>query len=113
MNPLSNPQLAMYMTAKELYRSPMIERQYYDSKKAMVEDKLEESKQPIQKKIGGPKEESLYDSIKRSGVQQPVTIAHDTTGKMGPFIDNGHHRVIAAHNINPNMLIPVRHVTWR
>lgn len=47
---------------------------------------------------------SLLDSVRESGVQQPVRI--------GPTqVTGGHHRIAAAHKINPDMLIPVLHET--
>jgi hypothetical protein len=47
-------------------------------------------------------ETSLVDSIRESGVQMPV--------RVGPTqVTGGHHRIAAAHSINPDMLIPVLH----
>jgi len=47
---------------------------------------------------------SLVDSIRESGVQMPV--------RVGPTqVTGGHHRIAAAHSINPDMLIPVLHET--
>ena len=47
-------------------------------------------------------ETSLTDSIRTSGVQMPV--------RVGPTqVTGGHHRIAAAHSINPDMLIPVLH----
>ena len=45
---------------------------------------------------------SLLDSIRKSGVQSPV--------RLGPTeVTGGHHRIAAANQINPDMLIPVLH----
>jgi len=47
-------------------------------------------------------ETSLVDSIRESGVEMPV--------RVGPTqVTGGHHRIAAAHSINPDMLIPVLH----
>jgi len=47
-------------------------------------------------------ETSLVDSIRESGVQMPVRVGPST-------VTGGHHRIAAAHSINPDMLIPVLH----
>ena len=53
----------------------------------------------------------LYESIKEHGVQSPVRVHDryvDTEGI--PTIINGHHRIAAANDINPNMEIPIQYV---
>ena len=59
---------------------------------------------------------SLYDSIKAKGVQKPVELERRTSkSKTKPIeysLGEGHHRVAAAADINPNMLIPVIHDDW-
>ena len=50
-------------------------------------------------------QEGLHESIAKSGVQTPVGIQHDNNGNMS--ISDGHHRIAAANNINPNMEIPI------
>ena len=53
---------------------------------------------------------SLYDSIKREGVKKPVElIPNPSYKKSGVHLAEGHHRVAAAADINPDMLIPVQH----
>jgi hypothetical protein len=56
---------------------------------------------------------TLYDSIKAKGVQKPVElIRHPESNKYWPkgySLMEGHHRVAAAADIDPNMLIPVEH----
>ena len=94
--PLSHRQLAMYMTAKELHDLPMMDVPEYGSKKQLVKEKLWDSLAT-----------GLHSSIKRKGVQEPVTVLNDDDGQ---YLYDGHHRVVSAHNINPNMLIPVEHI---
>ena len=48
-------------------------------------------------------EESLYESIAREGVTEPVTLQDPDT------LWQGHHRVAAAYSIDPDMEIPVEH----
>ena len=52
--------------------------------------------------------ESLYDSVGRQGIKQPVAIRH-WADRPGPQLANGHHRVAAAYDQNPDMLVPVVH----
>ena len=54
--------------------------------------------------------ESLYDSIKRKGVTTPVSIRL-SPGDNGyeEQINDGGHRVASAHDINPEMYIPVEY----
>ena len=48
---------------------------------------------------------SLHDSIKKHGVKTPVELwMLDDNSTM---VENGHHRIAAANDINPNMYIPV------
>ena len=59
---------------------------------------------------------TLYDSIKSKGVQKPVELNRNNKdtrfSKKGYSLSEGHHRVAAAADINPNMLIPVEHSEW-
>ena len=56
-----------------------------------------------------PGEESLYKSIQREGVKEPVEMVRPgVVDRERPGLMDGHHRVIAAHDINPNSEIPVR-----
>jgi hypothetical protein len=40
-------------------------------------------------------------------VSTPVYVSHNA--KFGQTVGDGHHRIAAAHDIDPNMLIPVEH----
>lgn len=56
---------------------------------------------------------SLYESIKAKGVQKPVELNRNNRdsrfSKKGYSLSEGHHRIAAAADIDPNMLIPVTH----
>jgi len=61
---------------------------------------------------------SLKDEIRKNGVQTPVHISHSETtpvwsGETGPVLENGHHRVQAAHEVEKEtgkqVYIPVVH----
>jgi hypothetical protein len=63
-------------------------------------------------------ETSLKDEIRKNGVQTPVHISHHDTepawsGVAGAVLENGHHRVQAAHEIEQEtgkqVYIPVNH----
>lgn len=55
--------------------------------------------------------DDLYGSIAQEGVHTPVVVQH--YGKSKTRLAEGHHRVAAAYNINPNMEVPVEHETRR
>lgn len=60
-------------------------------------------------------DDSLYDSIAKNGVIEPVVLAHKgfvvermpEHHKGKAFIHNGNHRVVAAYHIDPTMSIPI------
>ena len=60
---------------------------------------------------------SLHDSIKREGVRKPVELIRNFDDSRyspaGYQLSEGHHRVAAAADIDPNMLVPVKHDEWR
>lgn len=49
-------------------------------------------------------EGSLEQSIRNEGVKHPVSIAFLPTNE--PVIWNGHHRIVVAHDIDPDMYVP-------
>lgn len=50
-------------------------------------------------------EEPLIKSVAKEGVRTPVNIEeHSPWGKL---IWNGHHRIVAAYDVNPDMEVPV------
>jgi hypothetical protein len=64
---------------------------------------------PTRKRKGN----SLYESIAEKGVQKPVELTRHNKDtkfiKKGYSLSEGHHRVAAAYDIDPKMLIPVEH----
>ena len=50
--------------------------------------------------------ESLMDSIKRQGIVNPVRMRFSERDNTFVLTD-GQHRVVAAHDINPNMYVPL------
>jgi hypothetical protein len=50
---------------------------------------------------------SLIESVRDRGVRHPVQIFHSSS--YGSMIGDGHHRIAAAHAVDPNMEVPVAH----
>lgn len=102
-------QLSMFMPARELYKmnpnpadmmvSSSTSTDPTQRKKDMWAEKLDESK--------SGNREGLHESIAKEGVLEPVKIKHDDGAES--HIADGHHRVAAANDINPDMEVPVEH----
>ena len=125
---LSSQQLAMFMTAKEIKEG--VNASFDRGGRNLDElwsNKLRESKSgairnaryvPTRKRKGN----TLYESIQEHGVREPVELMHrkhpierNHPGEdipPGMHLAEGHHRVAAAYDIDPNMLIPVIHEKW-
>lgn len=107
-------QYKLFMQAKELmnvvagdggFNSSMSDNQHLHKKK------LAESKEGGEKvawKRAQPGEKTLHQSIKEKGVMTPVGVGLRKKGtNVEEFINDGHHRVAAANDINPDMYVPV------
>jgi len=98
---LSHEQLAMFMPAGEI-KSKITYSDDGDVGDKLWSRKLKESKR------GG-----LYRSIKANGVKKPVELQRNFNRSMftpiGHQLNDGHHRIAAAADIDPNMLVPVTH----
>lgn len=69
------------------------------------DEKLTESKQSDKHRAGlSPEHKGLYESIAAEGVREPVTVSTRLDYKL---LSEGHHRVFAANDINPEMMVPV------
>jgi hypothetical protein len=102
-------QLKMFDSAKNLTKLKWGDTRPGETKKDVMVRKLSESK--INEDYSTTSN-SLHDSIRQHGVLDPVTIVHGIRPKTGkPFSDlaEGHHRVASAHDVNPNMIIPLEH----
>lgn len=110
-------QLSMFVPARELMGYTAGHTEGYGNKylflsesPGLIKEKLQESKSGgsslayLPKKQG---QESLYDSIKKEGVRSPIALR---VHKNGVQINDGHHRIVAAHDIDPNMEVPVRYI---
>lgn len=114
-------QLRLFVQAKELMNYPTLEWQSTDTPTTLRLDrnlryhKLKESKTGheynSQAEIGSKNNKekpSLYQSIREKGVQTPVSLTFNRRLQQNT-IDNGHHRIVAANDINPEMEIPVQY----
>ena len=109
-------QLSMFVPARELMDYTSGHTEGFSDKylllsesPGVIREKLQESKSGSSSLAYKPKkrgQESLYDSIKKEGVKTPISLR---VHKNGVQINDGHHRVVAANDINPDMEIPVRY----
>lgn len=104
-------QLAMFLPAKELVSYNPNPWDYSSNPQhAGEEDSLWSEKLDESEALG------YTESVAKAGVRSPVNIYHGpapkvlpTTDLSKPHIANGHHRIISAHEHDPESLVPVRH----
>jgi len=102
-------QLAMFKTPREILATHVGGDATVNDKaqKDMWKRKLKESKSTKHEWTGeevpGP---SRHASIKAEGVQKPVSLS---THYKQPTVQDGHHRLAAPNDIDPDRLIPVQH----
>ena len=111
-------QLDMWKTAKELRSAPLLDveseklwRTGYELKELSHEDV---DKKVMDIKLSESRASGLYDSIKANGVSKPVYLSDRgkfASADLGPgfAVGDGHHRIASAHDIDPNMLVPVEY----
>jgi hypothetical protein len=125
----NHEQLAMFMPAKHLIDLPFYEpdREWVDPKEEEWIDSdgessweeggggQEDDDQFWDRKLDesyGSTRQSLRDDIEESGqVKVPVKLTIEDTN-LGTLqrIRQGHHRIAAANEVNPDMEVPIRHV---
>lgn len=94
-----NPnQLKMFMTAREIM----------DEYEPIGGDYIggETTEELWERKADEAEANGLLDSIKKFGVQVPVSLDHEGKEVMG-----GHHRIAAQHRLNPDQFIPINYET--
>lgn len=91
-------QLPLFMQAKELHSRKM--------NKGDLDPELETHADLMREKAWNAESTGLTDDIREHGVKNPVWV--DWSNRT---LIEGHHRVAAAHQINPNMWLPVRSVS--
>ena len=124
---LQGEQLRMFIPAHELLRMPSRDvfsedYNYYDALKHGTPLSLRDDDEVHYQKLEEAERSGLHSSIRKHGVQAPVHLAYvypnmwDSpfmggipTGKKILFLQDGNHRVSAAHDIDENMEIPVEY----
>jgi hypothetical protein len=108
-------QLDMWKTAKELRNAPLID---VEATKIWRKDEgishEDMDKEVMGQKLDESRASGLYNSIKASGVTHPVYLSDRgrfASADLGPgfAVSDGHHRIASAHDIDPNMLVPVEY----
>ena len=109
-NYLNNAQLQMFMPAKKLYNQvPSIDA---DLEPLAKNDEIADMKRSENQKDendmweNAPGYPKLKESIKKEGIKAPVQLAIGSR-ILKPLLADGNHRVVAAHDIDPNMEVPV------
>lgn len=70
-----------------------------------------------EQKVASAGASGLYKGVAHEGVKEPVGVYHlsgwpeyeGATFRNGEFLRNGHHRVFAANDIDPDSEVPIRH----
>lgn len=109
-------QLEMYKTAKDLYGHRLSDvevehdRLKNDEGIDPEEHDVDVKGWVMDRKLSESKRSGLYSNIKSRGVTEPVSLGQGRWGvyKRG-VVSDGHHRIAAAYDIDPNMLVPVEH----
>jgi hypothetical protein len=111
---LQYQQLSMFMPAKDLIdpeKTRHMDANGYDSVTDLFHTKLSEAKSHAYSQTIPF---TLHQSIEIHGVREPVILsAAPSTSHLLPkpedkeLLINGHHRVAAADDINPDMFVPV------
>ncbi len=114
-----NPhQLSLFMPAKNLMEVPSGDTGVYKSLSESIGvfvDKLAESKAghwehartPLN--LSAERPDTLFESIEKKGVQDPVSIRFSPNNEGKATIIDGNHRIASAYVVDPNMEIPVRY----
>lgn len=113
-NNLNPDQLRLFMQAKELMDvtaghtepgrdeyAPLSQSPWLQRNKLLTSHEGGENSTLFARRKG---QDSLYRSIQKHGVKHPV---HLRRYKGQDQINEGHHRIVAANDINPEMYIPV------
>lgn len=108
-------QLSLFLPARELMGYTAGHTEGYDAEyltmnnsPRLYANKLQESKDGGWN--GNTSNDNLYENIKKEGVKSPVSLRLNSLSNLpGPQINDGHHRIASAYDIDPNMEVPVRY----
>lgn len=107
-------QYRMFMQARELMDLPAGDdglRQSLNKNKALQNKKREQNQIPAPryKSVNGINS-PLGPDVKKHGVTTPVSLYYRPEyGHTAPQLDDGHHRVVAAYDANPDSWVPVQY----
>lgn len=120
-NHLQPYQMKLFMQAKDfmdLTAGHQEDGDYGDYRKLGDSPRLN-ARKLIESKIGSASntyrdaptgKDTLYESIKKEGVTSPVSLwVTPQDGEWRTMINDGHHRVATAYDINPEMWVPVQY----
>lgn len=77
-----------------------------NDRKTKYNGERETSDEMWARKTKEAKSSRLTSNVKKRGIKKPIQMANFMSGKV---LFDGHHRVAAAHSIDPNYLVPVEH----
>ena len=104
---LNHHQFRMFIPARELMEFAAVdapdEISYSEAYGVLAQKRRENTYSMFQR--GNVEEEPLIKSVAKEGVRTPVNIVEH--GSSGNAILNGHHRIVAAYDVNPDMEVPV------
>ena len=112
---ISPHQFYMFAPAGQLNQLGANDQLSGEPRSAFDARKLREAKLPgssrssyaARAKAGRLEGASLHSSIRESGVHDPVRLHSGTEDDPTTSILNGHHRIVAAADIDPGMEVPV------
>lgn len=109
---LQGEQLSMFLPAKNLMDYPPLDDhdtkpETFHKAKDLLAFKRDRIKNDYLHSGSGNK---FKESVAREGVHNPVQLHRTLRGNRGWGVGDGHHRVIAAYDTNPDMEVPVKYV---
>ena len=110
---VSHQQLAMWYTpgeVKKMVGNESIDRRKDESIDQMWSRKADEARvgDVTHSRTPVKHQRTLTQSVAQKGVSKPIRLMRDTDAGRTILVD-GHHRVAAAAEVNPSMLIPAVH----
>lgn len=101
------PYHASYPQVATSYRNTDTAQESFEGHEASyLERKVAEHEGNFESRFSGP---SIWDSVRQSGVQNPVHLGMQFGSQGKPQVVGGHHRIASAMETRPNDLIPVLH----
>jgi hypothetical protein len=112
---LQGEQLRMFIPARELMDHAAGHTEGYDGQYVKMSNSPKMYANKLGESVrggwnGNTSSDTLYENIKKEGVKSPISLRLKSFSNLpGPQINDGHHRIASAHDIDPNMEVPVRY----